>query len=163
VRAVRLVQAIQGQVEDHWRLFLDEAFDRAQFVDGMGFPGYECLERRETETEIVIRRRVTPTLEPFVAKVLKEFAYLDDVHFDKQTRVWRSRTVPSVYAERVTTTAVVRAEEAPEGCRRIVDLTVEVRAAGVGRLIENAVAKSLSKGWEQSARFMNERLRSSQA
>jgi uncharacterized protein DUF2505 len=159
VRAVTLVQTIEGAVEHHWRLFLDEAFDRALYLEALGFPAYECLERRETETEVLIRRRVTPTLEPLVASVLKEFAYLDEGRFDKQTRVWRSCTVPSVYSERVTTTALVRTEEMRGGCRRTVDLSVEVRAPGVGSFIENAVAKSLCKGWEQAARFMNERLR----
>src|SRR5262245_15596276 len=64
MRSATLVQDLRCDVDEHWRLFLDEAFDRAQYLEALGFLGYETLERVETETAIVRRCRVTPPLDP---------------------------------------------------------------------------------------------------
>jgi hypothetical protein len=160
MRAATLVQDLRCDVDEHWRLFLDEAFDRAQYLEALGFQGYETLERVETETEVVRRCRVTPPLDPKVKKWLgADFAYTEEGTFGKAARVWRARTIPSRFADRVTQTSVVRVEPAGAGrCRRTIALSIDVRAAGFGGLIEGAVLKSLRAGWEQAARFMNQRV-----
>ena len=156
MRAVSLVQELHCDVAEHWRRFLDGAFERAMYLEGMGFQGYEQLERVETEAAVTRRCRMTPRLDPIVARALPGFAYLDDGTFDKATQVWRSRATPSLYADRLSLGAVVSAEPAGAGrCRRRIELTVEVRAPGIASLVENALAKSLRKGWEQAARYLD--------
>ena len=162
MRAANLVQPLLCDVDEHWRLFFDDAFDRAMIVDGLGF-GYELLERVETDADLRRRVRVTPRLEPLAMKWLPGFSYVDDGTFDKATRVWRSRMIASHYTERVISATTVRAD--PDGdrrCRRTVALSVEIRAPGFGGLIESAAIKALRTGWESGAKYVNERLKAAQ-
>jgi hypothetical protein len=160
MRSANLVQDLRCGVDEHWRLFLDEGFDRAQYLEALGFQGYEVLERVETEAEIMRRCRVTPPLDPKVKKWLgADFAYTEEGRFDRAGRIWRARTVPSRFADRVTQTSEVRVAATAAGrCRRTIQIDLDVRAAGFGGLIERAVLGSLRTGWEQAARFMDERL-----
>src|SRR6266581_2136317 len=87
MRRFTLVQDIATDPENHWRLFLDPEFDRAQYLRGFGFPAYEILEHKETADEVVHRIRVTPKLDlpAVVAKALgPRFAYTEDGTFDKK-------------------------------------------------------------------------------
>src|SRR5262249_31075375 len=154
-----LVQDMAMDVAEHWRIYLDDAFERELYRDGLRFPVYELLENRETESEIIRRIRVVPKLDlpgP-VAKVLgSSFAYTEEGRFDKAARLWTSKFIPSVLADRLTSTVAVRAEPAGEGrCRRTIDYTVEARIFGVGGLVESALEKNVRGGWEAGARFMN--------
>jgi len=156
MRAATLVQEIHYDVDEHWRLFLDDDFGRTLNIEGMGFRAFEPLARQETDTHLVRTYRVTPRLDALLVKFLPDFAYTEEGTFDKQTRTWSSRTIPSLYANRLTMATVVRAE--PDGarrCRRTIDLSVEVRAPSVARLVENALLRGLREGWDRAARFMN--------
>jgi hypothetical protein len=154
-----LVQDMVVDVAEHWRIFLDDTFERELFHDALRFDGYELLENRQTEDEIVRRIRCVPRLElpARVRKVLGPgIAYMEEGRFDRKAQVWRSRFIPSVLADRLTSTVEVRAEPAGPGrCRRTIEYTVEARIFGVGGMVESALEKSVRSGWENSARFMN--------
>ena len=159
MRRLTLVQDIALDLDEHWRLFLDDDFDRKQYLEGFGFPRYEVLERRDGEAETFRRIRVVPKLDlpgP-VAKLLgSSFAYTEDQTFDKKARTFRSKTIPSVLADRLTSESNVRAESAGVGrCRRTVEVSVEARIFGIGGLVESAFEKNLRSGWENAARYMN--------
>jgi hypothetical protein len=154
-----LVQDIATTVDEHWRLFMDEDYDRKQYLEGFHFPHYELVERRETDAEITRKIRVVPKLDlpgP-VAKLLgSSFAYTEEQTFDKKTRLFRARTIPSVLSDRLSSEASVRAEPAGEGkCKRTCELSVDARIFGVGGLVESALEKNLRTGWEQAAAYMN--------
>jgi len=154
-----LVQDMAMDVAEHWRIFLDDAFERELYRDGLRFPGYELLENRESDGEIIRRIRVVPRLDlpgPVEKLLGKSFAYTEEGSFDRKAQVWRSKFIPSVLVDRLTSTVVVRAEPAGEGrCRRTVDYAVEARIFGVGGMVESALEKSVRGGWEAGARFMN--------
>ena len=154
-----LVQDIATTVDEHWRLFMDEEYDRKQYLEGFHFPHYELVERRETDAEITRKIRVVPKLDlpgP-VAKLLgSSFAYTEEQTFDKKTRLFRARTIPSVLSDRLSSEASVRAEPAGEGkCKRTCELSVDARIFGVGGLVESALEKNLRTGWQQAAAYMN--------
>jgi hypothetical protein len=159
MRTFTVLQDIATDPDTHWRLFLDPEFDRTQYLTGFGFPSYEVLDHRDGPDEVIHRIRVTPKLDvpAAVAKVLgPRFAYTEDGKFDKKLKVWRSRMVPNILADRLRAEAVVRVEPAGEGrSRRICELSVDARVFGVGGLLESALEKNLRKGWEDGAAFMN--------
>ncbi len=160
MRQFTLVQDMEMDVAEHWRRFFDDAFERALYLEYMGFLGYELLETRQTEAEMTRRVRVVPRLEapaPVRKALGSTFAYTEDGTFDRKAQVWRLRMTPSVFADRMTSTATVRAEATTPGrCRRTIECRLEARIFGLGGLIESALEKNVRSGWEKSARFMND-------
>jgi hypothetical protein len=159
VRRFTLSQNIAADVDEHWRLFLDDDVERRMYVERLHFHRYELLERRETDAELVRKIRVVPKLDVpgAVAKLLGDsFAYTESQTFDKKTSVFRSKIVPSVFADQLGSETVVRAEAAGPGkCRRTVDLSVEARVFGIGGLVESALEKNLRSGWVDSAAYLD--------
>jgi hypothetical protein len=163
MRRFTLIQDIATDVDDHWRLFLDEERQRKQYVEEFRFPHYEVLNRQETEAEITRKIRVVPKLEvpAAVAKLLgRSFGYTEDQTFDKRNHIYRARTTPSILGDRMSSETTVKVEPAGHGrCRRICEITVDARIFGIGGLVESAFEKNLRAGWEQSAAYMNAELR----
>jgi Protein of unknown function (DUF2505) len=159
MRRFTMVQDIALDLEEHWRLFLDDDFDKAMYLEGFGFPRYELLEHRDGDGESFRRIRVVPKLDvpgP-VAKLLgSSFAYTEEQTFDKKARTLRARVIPSVLADRLGSTSAVRAESTASGkTRRNVEVTVEARIFGIGTVVEGALEKNLRTGWEKAAAYMN--------
>jgi hypothetical protein len=163
MRRITLVQDIAGSVDDHWRLFMDEDFDRRQYLEGFGFPKYELLENHDGEIEHRRRIRVQPKLDvpAAVAKLLGDrFGYVEEGVFDKRSRVYRAKMTTNVLSDRLFSDSVVRVDPVGEGrCKRTCELSVEAKIFGIGGLVEVALEKNLRDGWEKSAAYMNQRLR----
>jgi hypothetical protein len=158
-----LVQELPTTVDEHWRIYFDDAFERGLYLEGMRFPTYELLEHHDSAEALHRKIRVIPRLDApaAVTKILgARFAYVEDGTFDKGTRILRSRVIPSVMPDRIHADFTVTAEPAGEGrCRRTVVTTVDVRIFGVGGVIESVFEKSMREGWRDSATFMTEWLR----
>ena len=158
MRRFTLIQDFSVEPDEHWRLFLDDEVERRMFLEGFRFPKYELLERRETDDEIVRKIRVVPRLDVpgAVAKLLgNSFGYTEVHNFDKKTKVFRAKTIPSVLADRLSSESTVRVEPAgPGNCRRTVDVSVEARIFGIGGLVETALEKNLRNGWVDSAAYL---------
>lgn len=159
MRRFTMVQDIALDLDEHWRLFLDDDFDKKMYLEGFGFPRYELLDHRDGEAESFRRIRVVPKLDvpgP-VAKILgSSFAYTEEQTFDKKARTSRSRVVPSVLADRLGSDSAVRAEAAGAGkTRRTIDISVEARIFGIGGMVESALEKNLRTGWDNAAAYMN--------
>ena len=167
MRRFTLIQDIACDVDEHWRLFLDEDRQRKQYLEDLHFPLYELVDRKETDTEITRKIRVVPKLDvpAPVAKLLgQRFGYTEDQTFDKKNRVFRARSTPSVLGDRLSSETKVSVEPAGPGrCRRICELTVDARIFGVGGLVEGAFEKNLRAGWDQSAAYMNAQLRAARS
>jgi hypothetical protein len=162
MRRFTLIQEIATDVDGHWRLFLDDEYEKRQCLEGFGFPRWELLDRKETDDEIVRRIRATPKLDmprP-VAKLLGPgFAYTEESRFDKRTKVWRSHMTPSVLADRLGSDSVVRVEPIGEQrSRRICELSVEARIFGLGGLVESSLEKTMRDAWAKGADYMNAQL-----
>jgi hypothetical protein len=165
MRRFTLVQEIAGSVDDHWKLFLDDEFDRRQYLEGFGFPKYELLEHKDSESQITRKIRVQPKLDvpAAVAKLLGDkFGYVEESVFDKTSRVYRAKMTTNVLSDRLFSDSVVRVEPAGtanDRCRRTCDLSVEAKIFGIGGLVEVALEKNLRDGWEKGAAYMNQQLR----
>ena len=163
MRRITVVQEILTDVDNHWKLFLDDEFDKAQALDGLGFASYEILEHKDEPDRVFRKTRGAPKLDlpAVVAKALgPHFGYTEEGAWDKKTKVWRSRLIPNILTDRLSSDAVVRAEAAGEGrCRRICELSVEAKVFGIGTIIETALERDLRSGWERAATFMNRWIR----
>jgi hypothetical protein len=159
MRRFTMIQDIALDLDEHWRLFLDDDFDKKMYLEGFGFPRYELLEHRDAEAESFRRIRVVPKLDvpgP-VAKLLgSSFAYTEEQTFDKKARKVRARVIPSVLSDRMGSESSVAAEAAGPGkTRRTVEISVEARIFGIGGVVESALEKNLRSGWDNAAAYMN--------
>jgi hypothetical protein len=159
MRRITVVQEIVTDVDSHWKIFLDDEFEKAQAIEGLGFASYDIFEHKDEADRVVRKTRGTPKLDlpAVVAKALgPRFGYTEEGVWDKKTKVWRSRLIPNILTDRLSSEAVVRCDPAGEGkCRRTCELSVEAKVFGIGTVIETALEKDLRSGWERAASFMN--------
>jgi Protein of unknown function (DUF2505) len=162
MRKLTITQDIETDVAQHWQLFLDDAFNREQFLEGLRYPSYELIERVETETSIRRTIKVTPRLElprP-VAKLLGDgFGYTDAGTFDKKTQVWKTVLTPNLLKGKLRSELTVRTEPRGERrCTRICDVIVEANVFAIGGLVESSLESNVRTGWAAAAAYMNKKV-----
>ncbi|MCE9574941.1 MAG: DUF2505 domain-containing protein [Deltaproteobacteria bacterium] len=157
MREFTLVQDMVGTVDEYWRAFFDPAFEKA-IVVALKFREYEILVHEDTATTIVRKTRAVPHLDAAAAvgKVFgAKFGYVEDGTFDKATRIWRARTIPDTFSQRLSCDMVMRVEPAGDACRRTLEFRLEAKVRGIGGLAESGFEKNLRAGWRDSAAFLN--------
>jgi hypothetical protein len=161
MREFTLVQDIAGTVDDHWRAFFDPQFEKA-IVQAMKFRSYEVISRTQDEKSIQQKTRAVPRLDAAatVAKVFgASFGYLEEGTFDRATRVWRVRTTPDTFSEKMHADMVMKVEPAGAASRRTLEFRLEARVRAIGGMVESGFEKNLRTGWRDSATFLNDWLR----
>jgi hypothetical protein len=167
MRDFTLVQDISGTEAEYWHAFFDPTYERA-IVEALAFKQYDILVHDDTPERLVRKTRATPRLD-LTASLAKlfgaSFGYVEEGTFDKQSRIWRTRTIPDAFSERMSCDMVMRVEPgATEAtCRRRLEFHIEARVRAIGGLAESGFEKNLRAGWAQSAAFMNDWLRRGRA
>jgi hypothetical protein len=93
-----------------------------------------------------------------VQKVLgSSFRYAEEGSFDKATKVWKFRTIPSMMADKTRNEGTLRVERVSDDkVRRILDVVLEVKVFGLGGTLESTFEKAIRDGWNNSASYMND-------
>jgi len=145
-----------------WKTFFDRGFNERLYRDYLHFPEFEVTEQTETETEIRRKLRVLPKLDMpgAVQKVLgSSFRYVEEGTFDRKSKTWRFKTIPSLLADKTKNEGVLRVEAAGDDkVKRILDVSLEVKVFGLGGTLESTFEKAIRDGWNNSARYMNEQV-----
>ncbi|HEV7554345.1 MAG TPA: DUF2505 family protein [Kofleriaceae bacterium] len=164
MRQLTITQDINTDAARHWALYLDDAYDRAQYIDGLHYPSYELVERTETDAEIRRTTRIMPKLDlpgPVAKLFGHRFGYLEAGRFDKPTQVWTSTTTPNMLQGKLHTRTIVRVEPAGDArCKRIIELEIEAKVFAIGGLVESSLENNLRTGWAGVLAYMNKRLAS---
>lgn len=147
-------------VDAFWTAFFDKGFNERLYKDHLRFPEFEISEQVETEKEIRRKLRVLPRLDMpgAVQKVLgSSFRYAEEGTFDKATKVWKFRTIPSMMADKTRNEGTLRVERVSDDkVRRILDVVLEVKVFGLGGTLESTFEKAIRDGWNNSASYMND-------
>jgi hypothetical protein len=163
MQSFTLSHEIHCDEEKFWKLFFDKDFNAALYKDGLGFPGYDVLELKETEKEIVRRAKVVPKMDAPapVAKVLgNSFSYIEEGTFDRAGKIYRWKSIPNQMADKVKTFGDVKVQSAGDGkIKRLSAFSYEAKIFAIGGVVESSLEKSLRSGWDKSAVFMNEWLK----
>jgi len=151
---------IQCNAETFWKIFFDKDFNIKLYRENLGFPEFTIMDQRETDSEIARKVKGTPKMDvpgP-VAKVLgSNFGYTEEGKFNKSTKLWQWKMIPGTMPDKLRNEGTLRIEPIGESkVRRVADLIVEAKIFGIGGLIESSAEKQLRDGWDKSARFMNE-------
>jgi hypothetical protein len=124
-----------------WKVFLDEGYTRAFYLDELQFKELTFLELTESSRKV----RVVPKLNlPAVLQKLigDSFAYEEHGTLDRARNEWTWRMIPR--KEIVATRGKVRIEPVGDAqCRRHNEVTIEGKIFGVGGLIESTAEKEV--------------------
>ncbi len=150
--------------ETFWKVFLDKEFNEKLYRGHLGFPDFRVLDQQDSDKEVVRKVAGTPKMNvpgP-VAKVLgSNFSYTEEGRLNKATKVWTWKMTPSTMADKMRNEGTLRIERiGDDKVRRIADIVIEAKIFGIGGLIESSAEKQLRDGWNDSAVFMNDWLKS---
>lgn len=158
-----LTHTISCSEDTFWALYLDTEFTVRLITEGLGFEACRVEELRDDGATIHRTTVAQPKLElpDAVAKLLgPRLSYREEGTFDKARRTWEWTTHLAVLSDKIQLGGTMRTR--PEGndrCVRIADLWVRARIFALGGLVEKAAERNLRKGWQTSADWMNEELR----
>lgn len=143
-----------------WKICFDEAFNKAMYVEDMKFPDWALLEQKQDDAKLTRKVRVEPetgNLPGPVRKVLGDrLKYTEDGTFDKKTRRYTFKVVPSTLAEKTKVAGEMWVEKlSDEKIRRLCRISVEVKVMFVGGLVEDKILDDLRKSYERGAVFTN--------
>ncbi len=151
---------INCNVETFWKVFFDKDFNMKLYKEHLGFPEFTIVDQKETDTNIVRKVTGTPKMDvpgP-VAKLLgSNFRYTEEGKFDRGTQIWTWKMIPSTQADKLRNEGTLRITAIGDSkVRRSADIVVEAKIFGVGGLIESSSEKQLRDGWDKSAVYMNQ-------
>jgi Protein of unknown function (DUF2505) len=138
--------------ETFWKVFLDERYTRALFLDELKFRELSVLELTATTRKI----RVVPKVNlPGVLQKLigDSFAYEEHGTLDRARNEWTWRMVPrkAILATRGT----LRLEATGDGrCRRADEVIIEGKIFGLGGVIESTAEKEVRASWATELAFL---------
>jgi hypothetical protein len=157
--------AIDTDEETFWeKIFFDEPFNRELCLGHLGFEVFQVLEmKREPDGVITRRIRNQPPAEipAAVKKALGDStSFVEEGRFDPAARRWRFRVIPAVAPDRIRTHGQLWVE--PRGDRsveRVVEVETTVKVFGLGRVVEELIARQTRESYEQAALFTNRWIR----
>lgn len=160
MRKVTSTTDLPCSVERFWEVFFDEAYNRAFYLDEMGFPELKVLDQTDTSR----RMRVTPKLDmpKPVMKVLGDrFGYEEEGSLDRDKNVWTWTMIPNTLPGKLLTSGSIRIEAKGDGIRRYDEATLEAKIFGVGKLIESSTETEIRSAWEKETAFLRRWLQNS--
>ena len=139
--------------ETFWKIFLDERFTRALFVDELQFKELTVLELTDRARKI----RVVPkiNLPGALQKLVGDsFAYEEHGTLDRAKNEWTWRMVPK--KEIIATRGKTRVEPVGDGqCRRSDEVTIEGKIFGLGGIIESTAEKEVRNSSQKELALFN--------
>jgi hypothetical protein len=154
-----LTHEINCDPESFWKLFFDDAFNKALYTGELGFSKFEVIESKDSPTQLVRKVSAVPKVDlpgPIAKLFGPGFGYVEDGTLDKSAKRWRWTMTTSTMSDKLKQSGELRVEPSGEGkCRRIADIQGEAKVFGLGGLIESTIEKELRAGWDKSAAFMN--------
>jgi hypothetical protein len=129
--------------ETFWKVFLDERYTRALFLDELRFNALDVLELTATSRKI----RVVPKV------VGDSFASAEHGTLDRARNEWTWHMVPR--KEIIATRGKVRIEAAGDGqCRRSDEVVIQGKIFGLGGIIESTAEKEVRASSAKELAFL---------
>ncbi len=158
-KTLAIRQLLDCSAHDFWnRIFGSEDFNRFLY-EGLGF----AYELHDWNAETGYRKaQVWPTYQMprAVAKVLGDrFSYVEEGTFDRLTKRYDFRVIPSSLPDRIRAVGEVLVEPvSAEQCERRVTIEIGADVLGLGRMIESYLVASTREQYAKNAALVNEYL-----
>ena len=144
---------------DYWRsLYFNEPFVRALHLEGLNCSDLEIIHWGGTvETGIARAFRSTPRIEapPAVKKALGEsVSYTEEGSFDPRTQRYSFEVIPSAMPNKIKIRGEYWLKERSESeVERVCELSFEVKLFGIGKLIEQFIARAFVDNQRRADEF----------
>jgi hypothetical protein len=138
--------------ETFWKLFFDESYNRALYLEELQYKEYSVLEQSETSRKLRIVPKVSLPA-PLQKLVGDSFAYEEHGTLERERNQWSWRMVPR--KEIVATRGTVRIEPISDTqCRRHDEVIIEGKIFGLGGLIESTAEKEVRASSAKEVAFL---------
>jgi hypothetical protein len=156
---------IETDVDSFWgKVIFDVEFNRALFLDFLGFTTYRVLEDRiEPSGERHRKVDSVPKIE-LPAALRKIFGgsvgYEEIGRYDPVARKYFVQVLPKMAADKIKTSSEIWAEPLDgKRCERIVSIDTTVKVFGLGTLIEGFIEQQTRDLYARAADFTNRWIR----
>jgi hypothetical protein len=140
------------------RLYFDEPFNEA--LGRLLQLGRTVLRFERTPDRIVrhvcfdaVHEPESPTAQAFGSS---RASFVEELEYDVRARRATYRTIPSKFADRMTSTGTIELSSAAGGVRRTVRGEVKVSLFGFGRLVERMIVAEIEKSYAATSKFTTE-------
>ncbi len=145
--------------EAYWdTLFFDEAFNKKFYLEELGFERYEISDE-VTEADGSRRRTIESKPKSDMPGAVKkiigdDLVYLERGRFDAKTKRYIFDIEVPRFKDKVQIKGAFWVEpDGDEACRRICEMSVEVKMFGVGGLIEGFIERQTIESYDQAAQY----------
>jgi len=156
---------IETDVDTLWQLFFDERVVRAM-LEQLGNPAdYKIVEQRVDDQGLqhrTIECWSKVQLPSLITKVFGDGSYTEYGCYDSVAKKYTARCVPKQNGDKVGTKFEITASPIGDGshCERKVTVENTVNVFGLGSVISSLLERGQRASHDQSAKFLNEWLRS---
>jgi Protein of unknown function (DUF2505) len=156
---------INTDVDGLWRLFFDQEVARAMIKEFGNVGNFEVVEERVDELGLKHRRIEcwsNVELPSFAKKLVGDGAYTEIGCFDAERKKYTAQCVPKHGADKFKTSFEVTALPLGDGstCERQITTENTVKLFGLGGMIESLLERTQREAHAQSAKFLNDWIRS---
>lgn len=142
------------------KVFFDEGFNKQLFEKELKFPGWKVLDAKDDDAKTTRRVQVDPPVAdlpgPMKKAVGDRFAYTEDGTFDKKTKRYTFKIIPSALADKTKMSGEIWVEPiGDKKVRRMCKISVEVKVFMIGGMIEERILNDVKKAYDDGAAFTN--------
>ncbi|MCU0694319.1 MAG: DUF2505 domain-containing protein [Polyangiaceae bacterium] len=165
MKKVRFEHVFECDVDAYWdKIFFNDEFNSKFFRETLKFNEWRATTT--SDTNAVLKRTVTvrPPVGDVPAAVKKmmgdNFGYKEHGTFDRNAKRYHVDVESNVATDKTKIQGDVWVEKAGDHkCRRIAEFTIEVKIMVVGKLVEDIIAKDMTRDFERGAEFTQRWLR----
>ena len=165
MKEVKFDHIFECGIDTYWdKVFFDEAFNHKLFHELLQFSEWKDTVTKTTDEVIertVVVRPPVGDVPAAVRKVLGDnFGYQEHGRFDRKTKRYHVDVEPNVVKDKTHIHGDIWLERIDDKrSRRLAVFSLEVKIMVVEKLIEDAIAKDMTRSFERGATFTNEWIR----
>ena len=165
---ITLRHEFETDEDTYWaRCVFDPDFNRKLYIEALQFPVWRLLDSKDDGAQIRRRVQVDPpvgTLPAALRKVIGDrLSYVEEGTFDKSTKRYAFKVVPSTLAEKTKVEGEMWIERlGPKKIARVTSIAVAVKVFMVGGLVEDRIVSDLRSSYDKGAAFTIQYLREHQ-
>jgi hypothetical protein len=153
---------INSSADKFWALFFDKSAMEDLYRVQFAYPDYSVIEQTDRDSTLLRKVSMKPkmALPGPVQKLLGEnFCYIEEGTFQKATKIWTWKRIPSTLADKLRVEGVLRIDPINDTkiyC--IAEWVIEAKVFGIGGLLESTFEKQAREDEDKLCNAINQKL-----